>query len=157
MIFEVLRQFNPKYQIMATSIHTSIEINASPAQVWALLTDFDRYSEWNPFIKKIEGEIAVGNRFQAEIGNMKFKPVVLAFEKEKVFEWLGHLLIPGVIFDGQHKFELITNPDGTTTLHHSEKFTGILVPLMKKMLNNDTRAGFEAMNVALKKRAEGKM
>lgn len=141
---------------MATSIHTSIDIKASPTQVWEILTDFANYSEWNPFIKKIDGEIAVGNRFLAEIGNMKFKPIVLAFEKGKVFEWLGHLLIPKVIFDGQHKFELIANPDGTTTLHHSEKFTGILVPLMKKMLKNDTRAGFEAMNVALKKRAEEK-
>ncbi len=142
---------------MATSIHTTIDINASSAQVWEILTDFGRYSEWNPFIKKIEGEIAVGNRFHAEIGNMKFKPVVLAFEEEKVFEWLGHLLIPRVIFDGQHKFELIANPDGTTTLHHSEKFTGILVPLMKKMLNNETKSGFEAMNVALKKRIEENM
>lgn len=139
---------------MATSIHTTIDINASPAQVWDILTDFASYSEWNPFIKKIEGEVAVGNRIYAEIGNMKFKPVVVAFETEKVFEWLGHVLIPRVIFDGQHKFELIANSDGTTTLNHSEKFQGILVPLMKNMLNNETKAGFESMNEALKARAE---
>lgn len=142
---------------MATSIHTTIDINASPAQVWDVLTDFASYSEWNPFIKKIEGDIALGNRFHAEIGNMKFKPVVVAFETEKVFEWLGHVLIPKVIFDGQHKFELIANPDGTTTLNHSEKFNGILVPLMRKMLNNETKAGFESMNEALKARAENRI
>lgn len=141
---------------MATSIHTTIDINASPAQVWGILTDFDRYSEWNPFVKKIEGDIAVGNRFKAEIGTMKFKPVVLAFEEEKVFEWLGYFLIPGVVFDGQHKFELVANPDGTTTLNHSEKFTGILVPLMKKSLIRKTTPDFKALNHALKARAEQK-
>lgn len=139
---------------MATSIHTTIDINATPNQVWEILTDFDKYSEWNPFVKKIEGDIAVGNRFKAEIGNMKFKPVVIAFEKGKVFEWLGHFLIPGVFFDGQHKFELISNQDGTTTLNHSEKFKGILVPLMKKKLMTETKVDFESLNEALKKRAE---
>lgn len=141
---------------MVTSIHTTIDINATPNQVWEILTDFDQYSEWNPFIKKIEGDIAVGNRFKAEIGTMKFKPVVLAFEKGKVFEWLGHVLIPGVFFDGQHKFELVDNQDGTTTLNHSEKFKGILVHLMKKKLMTETRADFEALNHALKARVEQK-
>lgn len=139
---------------MATSIHTSIDIKASPKQVWEILTDFDRYAEWNPFVKKIEGKIAVGKRFYAEIGDMKFKPVVVAFEEEKVFEWLGHVLIPRIVFDGQHKFELVDNQDGTTRLNQSEKFSGILVPLMKKMLINKTKPGFESLNQALKERAE---
>jgi len=31
---------------------------------------------------------------------------------------------------------------------------GILVPLLRKRIADDTRRGFEAMNTALKKRAE---
>ena len=58
------------------------------------------------------------------------------------------------IFDGEHKFELTDNRDGTTTLVQSENFIGILVPLFKKTLDNNTRRGFEAMNKKLKEMAE---
>ena len=84
---------------------------------------------------------------------MTFKPTVLAFEKNKEFRWIGHLLFPG-LFDGEHKFELNDNRNGTTTFKQSEKFAGILVPLFKKMLDNNTKKGFEEMNKKLKELAE---
>ncbi len=37
---------------------------------------------------------------------------------------------------------------------HSEYFNGILVRLLRKSLDTDTREGFEAMNRGLKARAE---
>ena len=37
-----------------------------------------------------------------------------------------------------------------------ERFRGILVPLMKKMLDNNTKDGFNQMNQALKIRCENK-
>ncbi len=36
----------------------------------------------------------------------------------------------------------------------AERFSGLLVPLVKKMLDPTTRAAFEAMNRAAKERAE---
>jgi hypothetical protein len=84
---------------------------------------------------------------------MTFTPRVLAFEKNKKFRWLGHLFIPG-IFDGEHKFELKQNEDGTTSFIHSEKFRGILVPFLKKMLETTTKKGFESMNEKIKEMAE---
>ena len=82
-----------------------------------------------------------------------FKPTVTAFEPNKKLSWLGVLLMRG-IFDGEHKFELTDNANGTTTLVQSEDFKGILVSLFKKQLNGNTRRGFEAMNTKLKKLAE---
>lgn len=66
---------------------------------------------------------------------------------------MGHLFIKG-LFDGEHSFELIDNLDGTTTFIQSEKFEGILIPLFKKMLDVNTKEGFESMNKALKARVE---
>ena len=54
------------------------------------------------------------------------------------------------LFDGEHKFELIDNGDGTTTFLHSEKFKGLLVGLFKNQLENNTKKGFELMNASLK-------
>jgi hypothetical protein len=143
---------------MAKEIKTEISINATPEKVWSILTDFDKYPNWNPFIKSLTGNVAGGNKITArleppEANGMTFKPTVLAFEKNKAFRWIGHLLFPG-LFDGEHKFELNDNRNGTTTFKQSEKFSGILVPLFKKMLDNNTKKGFEEMNKKLKELAE---
>jgi hypothetical protein len=79
----------------------------------------------------------------------------LPLKTNKEFRWIGHLLFSG-LFDGEHKFELIDNRNGTTTFRQSEKFGGILVPLFKKMLDENTLNGFNLMNKKLKELAEQK-
>jgi hypothetical protein len=93
---------------------------------------------------------------QPEGKNMTFKPTVLAFDHNKEFRWIGKLLFKGV-FDGEHKFELIENGNGTTIFNHSETFKGILVGLFKKQLEYNIRKGFELMNENLKKCVESTM
>lgn len=137
---------------MAKHINTSIQINSDLETVWNILTDFDAYPEWNPFIKSIEGEVAEGNRITAKIGGMTFKPKVLVYQEKKEFKWLGHLWVKG-LFDGEHRFILTQNKDGVH-FEQSEKFTGILVPLFAKSLDIDTVKGFKDMNEKLKTRCE---
>lgn len=142
---------------MQHEIRTEIDIDAAPEVVWQVLTDLDRYRDWNPFITSSVGKTAVGetlvNRMEPPGGKpMTFKPRVTVVEEASVFEWLGKLGLPG-LFDGRHRFELETTPSGTRLTQH-ELFSGLLVRLMRKSLDGNTRAGFEAMNVALKERAE---
>lgn len=139
---------------MQKEITTQVKIAATPEKIWAVLTDFDSYSRWNPFIKSITGDVKVGSTIKAELGGMTFKPKVLVYEKNKEFKWLGHLLFKG-LFDGEHRFQLIDNGDGSTTFIQSEKLNGILVGLFGKKLDGETKDGFAAMNEALKKRVEG--
>ncbi len=143
---------------MAKEIKTQIVINASTEKVWQVLTNTQQFPKWNPFIKSINGDLVVGKKITVRLEppkakGMTFKPTILAFEKNKEFRWLGHLLFPG-LFDGEHKFELIDNKNGTTTFIQSEKFKGILVPLFAKMLDNSTTDGFTQMNKKLKELAE---
>ena len=143
---------------MAKQISTEIIINAAPQKIWAILTDFDNYSRWNPFIKSITGPVAVGNTITARIEPpeaqaMTFRPKVLVFEANKEFRWLGKLFISG-LFDGEHIFQLTDNGNGTTTFRQSELFYGILVPLFTKMLDTNTLNGFKQMNQKLKEVAE---
>lgn len=143
---------------MALEIKTEIIINATKEKVWKLLCDIKNYPNWNPFIKSIKGQLKVGHQITVQIQapkakGMTFKPKVLSFEKNKELSWLGHLLVPG-IFDGQHKFNLLDNGNGTTTFIQSEKFKGILIPFFKKQLSTNTKNGFIAMNKKLKELAE---
>ena len=143
---------------MAFLLRTEIIINATPDKVWAILTDFKNYPNWNPFVTSLTGDVKVGNKIVVRIeppeaSVNKFKPTVTALETNKIFSWLGVFLFRGV-FEGEHKFELTDNKNGTTTFVQSENFIGILVPLFKKTLDNNTRRGYEAMNNKLKELAE---
>ncbi|MCK5633360.1 SRPBCC domain-containing protein [bacterium] len=141
-------------------IFTGIEINAPVEKVWAVLTNFEEYPKWNPFIKLVDGEIKEGSVFKVTLEQpdskpMVFKPKCLKFEKNKEFKWLGHLYIPG-IFDGEHSFELIEMGEKKTNFIQKEIFKGLLVPFLWKQLNTKTRKGFKLMNEKLKELSETK-
>ncbi len=146
---------------MSVEIKTEILINANPEKVWAVLTDFRSYPNWNPFITSLTGDVAVGNKITVHIeppgaSASTFKPKVLSFIPHKEVSWLGQLLFAGV-FDGLHKLELTANPDNTTTLFKQrERFSGILVPFFRKQLENNTKKGFQEMNQKLKQLVESK-
>lgn len=136
-------------------IRTQIIIQAAPEKVWMILTDFKNYPNWNSFIPRIEGQIKEGKRLIVKIQppskkGMIFKPTVTSKIENRELKWLGRLFIKG-FFDGEHKFEIIDNNNGTVTFIQSEKFSGVLV----RLFNFDTtEKGFEEMNKQLKKIAE---
>jgi hypothetical protein len=137
---------------------TEITIDATPVEVWNILTDLDEYQSWNPFITSSQGRVAVGqrltNRMEPPGGRAAtFKPTVTVADPATTFEWLGRLGLPG-IFEGRHRFELHPTTDGGTRLIHREHFFGLLVPMLRSSLNAETKQGFELMNEALKARAE---
>ena len=138
---------------MAKEITSEIMINATPEKIWAILTDFNNYLSWNPFIKSIKGDVQVGNKINVSLDGMKFKPKVLVYDNCKEFRWIGQLLFPG-LFDGEHTFLIFDNGNGTTTFIQRETFNRILVPLFHKKLDTDTKCGFDAMNQKLKEEAE---
>ena len=47
-------------------IHTSIDINAPPQVVWAVLSDLPKHSEWDPFLEP-EGELVQGQRIKVKV------------------------------------------------------------------------------------------
>jgi hypothetical protein len=147
--------------LLMKELRTEIEIAASPEAVWSILTDFAAFPEWNPFIREASGEQKVGGKLRIRVvpsgGNgMVFKPTVLAHEPNRELRWVGRLPIPG-LFEGEHGFILEPIGNGRTRLTQREVFTGLLVPLLTRSLDGGTKKGFEAMNLALKERAEKKI
>ena len=137
-------------------IETAIDIAAPPIAVWNVLVDFAAYPDWNPFIRRLQGEARVGARLEVTVQppggrTMTFKPRVMAAEPARELRWLGRVLLPG-LFDGEHGFRLEAVAGGCR-LHHGEIFRGLLVPLFGRMLDA-TEQGFRALNQALKERVE---
>lgn len=139
------------------SIRVVTDIAASVEIVWAELTAVSTYAEWNPFITTLRGDLVQGSRLEIRIEPpggraMTFRPTITDVVEETRLEWLGRLVVPG-LFDGRHSFTLKAVGAAESRLTQEEEFTGILVPLMGTMLGR-TLAGFEAMNDALRVRAE---
>ena len=135
----------------------TIGIDASADRVWGVLTDFDAYPDWNPFIRRISGKPEKGGRLEVRIEPpggraMTFKPTVREAEPGRELRWLGRLLVPG-IFDGEHSFRIEPVGDSRVRFVQAERFTGALVPLLGKGLGR-TQRGFADMNEALKRRVE---
>jgi len=137
-------------------LRTEIEIDAPAERVWAVLTDFDRFPDWNPFIRRIHGNAQVGSRLDVFLGasgtrGMQFRPIVTTVVPNRELRWLGRLGLPR-LFDGEHIFQI--EPLGSTRARFIqwERFRGLFVPLLARSLKRDARRGFEEMNQALRAR-----
>jgi hypothetical protein len=139
-------------------IHTEIDIKASSEIIWDILTDFDNYSQWNPFIRQINGAPTVGTKLKINIKTTKGKsrnyhPTVTKVEPYHELRWFGKSIIPGM-FNGERIFALESLKANYVHLVHKEIFTGFLVSLIGNSLDRDMYQSFVNMNEALKEKAE---
>lgn len=136
-------------------IERAVDIQAPPAAVWQFLTDTDRYEDWNPFMPRLSGRLAAGERLTLTVRPgkraMTFRPTVLAVEDGAVIRWRGRLGVRGLV-NGEHELRLEPIPDGGTRFVQRETCTGLFVPMMLRVLD-DAATGFAAMNAALQDRA----
>jgi hypothetical protein len=143
---------------MAKQLRSEIDIDATAERVWQILTDFDAYPDWNPFLVRASGRPRQGERLNLRmqpVGGraMTFRPTVIEASPGRRLRWLGRLLAPG-IFDGEHSFTIEAVGEGKVRMIQEEQFRGILVPLLWRSLQRRTLPAFEQMNLALKQRAE---
>jgi hypothetical protein len=140
-------------------LNTRIEINAPAPRVWQILIDFESYPRWNPFIRNMSGEAKKGSRLRAFLQppgsrGMTIKPVVLRADPGRELRWLGRLFVAG-LFDGEHRFVIEPTAGSRVIFTQAERFRGLLVPLFWHFLDKKTRDGFNRMNEAVKRLAEG--
>ena len=157
--FRTLLQRVPALQEleMAHEITTKIEIGAPAARVWAVLSDFAHYPDWNPFILEVLGSVVqdakVKYRFEFPPGiRIRATAKILKFEQEKELRWAAHFLTPK-LFNGEHYFAIEAINTTSIMFHHGEIFTGLLLPLARPMLEKYGLQTYQALNNKLKQRA----
>ena len=139
-----------------TEYVTSARIDASPAAVWAILTDSVGYAQWNPEIVGVDGQMALGSRILAHVrlgdGNVRKVPQrVTALDAPTRMQWTGGL--PLGLFVGRRTFTVTPAGNGAEFRMHLE-MSGPLAGLILKSVGN-RQPEIDSFSAALKRRAEG--
>lgn len=140
------------------TIETNIVIDSTPEKIWDVLTNFEEYELWNPFMTKVVGNAILGSKIEVNIKtisgkNRSYYPIITKCEINKELRWRGKSFLPGV-FDGERVFVLEKSDDDKVSFSHKEIFSGLGVKLVGNKLDENLREGFVRMNEALKVRAE---
>lgn len=138
-------------------LRTEIEIKAAPEKVWQALTNLEKYPEWNPFIRHATGTLQTGEKVDIKIKTgskeMTLHCTVVKVEPNKELRWKYHVALP-VLFSGEHSFIIEPGEGNKIRFIDREIFNGLLVPLQARDIDTNSKNGFEAMDRALKTRAE---
>lgn len=128
-------------------------IDAPPKTVWSVLTDTQKWPEWDPFCDGIEGSLAMGSRIKAfsKLSPGRAFPVtVTTLDDNREMVWSGGM--PLGLFKGVRTFTL-EERDGKTHFHLEEVFSGPLSGLIGRSIP-DMSEPFRSFCEGLKQRAE---
>jgi len=136
------------------SLACTVEVNirAKTEGVWGLLTNAQDFPRWNSTVSAIEGEIREGEQLRLHVPgtDRTFTPRVSGVVARERMTWTGGF---APLFKGVRKFELKPRLDGSTDFAMEERFSGLMLPLVKKSLP-DFRPIFERYANDLKREAE---
>jgi hypothetical protein len=138
-------------------IYTEVIIEAPLEKVWAQITDFVHYEQWNDFITNVKGRLELGSNLDIEIHplgkkNQKYKVKIVKLQHQKELSWYGVFGIRGLI-NGNHALKISgTGSPAQTKLIHQEVFTGLLLPYVwESFILPRIKPGFYDFNLGLKK------
>ena len=136
-------------------IRAEITINAPVEYVWAAVTDFKSYHDWNSQLSYLGGTAAPHGKLHLRLAAegaspYEFKPDVSHWVPNERFAWIAHTGFPRV-FDGEHYFEMQALGPNQTLLINREAYRGILSMVFKQLpMMKTAPAGFQKMNEELK-------
>ncbi|MCP4501811.1 MAG: SRPBCC domain-containing protein [Deltaproteobacteria bacterium] len=139
----------------ALEYRVALIISAPAEQVWAVLTDGPRFTEWNTTLETFSGTIArdedISLVFKA-VPDRLFELHVSYFQPQQRMVWEDSM--PMGMFAGVRTFTLLPHDDGTLFVM-SEVYSGSMLPMIEKDLP-DMRTSFEIFAQNLKERVESR-
>jgi hypothetical protein len=138
----------------ALSMCCRVEVNirAKAQRLWSLLTDARNFPQWNSTVTRIEGQIREGERLRLHVPGTErtFAPRVSGVVANERMTWTGGF---APLFKGVRTFELKPRGDGSTDFAMAERFSGLMLPLVKGKMP-DFGPVFERYADDLKRAAE---
>ena len=145
---------------MAYEVSTSIEIAATPENVWAVLADLASYPQWHPVFQSVTGQLAAGSTLTITTTHptagrtMTAKVKVLTAEPGTELRWVSKLL--GLTIS-ERRF-LLSPADGGTSLVQDGTYRGLGGSRGRNTIKAISRIqdSFVAINQAIKQQAEAR-
>jgi uncharacterized protein YndB with AHSA1/START domain len=128
-----------------------IYIEARPAAVWALLSDIDRWTSWQPDVvsAKLSGPLEPGSTFKWKSGRTRVSSTLQEVEPPRRLAWTG------IAAGARAKHVWVIDPQGSGTLVRTqESFEGLVVVLLKSSMQRILDSSAQAALAALKEAAE---
>ena len=130
----------------------AVNIRAKAERIWGILTDAKDFPRWNSTVTKIEGQIREGEKIRVHVPgtDRTFTASVSGVASNERMTWAGGF---APMFKGVRTFELRPREDGSTDFTMEERFSGLMLPLIKGSLP-DFGPIFERYASDLKSEAE---
>jgi len=140
-------------------IAVTTEIKASPGKIWEILTEFDNYENWNPFIESIRGDFVQGKTVDIKVINpqgnkLPMKARIIRVSENREIRWRSKIIAPW-LFSIEQFFILREEAADLTKFTHGMKFRGLLLSFFKDSIYR-IKPVIEEMNSELKKKCENK-
>jgi len=138
-------------------VEHELEIAAAPEVVWRVLADLVHYPEWNPYSRRVEGTLRVGEmlRVEAHLGGETrlVENRVTRLEAPRALCWQSEGWYARLA-RGTRCRHLDALPDGRTRLRHHEVMDGPLAWLIERVYRPRIEAGLRGEDGALAAAAE---
>lgn len=134
---------------------TAAVIRATPEKIWAILTDLERWPEWNTTVTGVEGELAVGRKVTVRVKlapGQAFPVKVAVLDAPREMVWRGGMPI-GFLFKGERTYRLTPRAGGEVEFAMQEVFDGLLSGLITRSIP-DMQPAFDEFAACLKAEAE---
>jgi hypothetical protein len=139
------------------SFEAVTRINASPAEVWALLVDVSSWRDWDSGVDRVEGRVALGERltiYATMIRNRPFTVTVTELRPQEVMRWRAGLPFGLAVIE--RTYTLDAQEDGSTVLTVREDHTGPFARLLDRS-TPDLNPSFRQFCAGIKAKAEGRV
>lgn len=130
---------------------TQTRIAAPPSIVWDVLTDLERWPDWNPDVRslKLEGPLAVGTTFRWKSGLASIRSTIRVLEPRRIIAWSGEAAGIRAV----HVWRISADRAGTL-VWTGETFEGILSVLFRRRLARRLAEALDQGIVALRAECE---
>jgi len=133
----------------------AVLVNAPRHVVWDVLTDFESYPDWNPYVTSARGTLREGatlhlRREPPGDGSKTADAEILIVRENRKLEWQVRKLVAGVL-DEEQIFRTKRIAPTMTNLVEETRLEGLLAPVTG---TDDARRGLRLMILALAREAE---
>lgn len=138
-------------------IEYRVGVQTPAAPIWAMISDINGWSAWNPLYPKAKGVVQFGEKLDLTVAipgerPQEIHPTVQDWTPNEQIIWTLSLL--GGLIRSTRYIEIETLENGNSIFSNGEIFDGPLLWMIGKKRRRAIKAGFTAFGEAVRERVE---